>query len=140
MMSDRKKKEMEIFTICQKSGDVNINDHFTGVLFSESELYDKPYASMPCKCIGKIGSSERVFLTDDKLCSFSVTDGWGEKEGSLAALGQGFVFRYDTPMELEDLKAFVTKPPEAHGFAANMKRCAEIRIATTIISILENNS
>ena len=95
---------------------------------------------MPCKCIGKIDSSERVFLTDDKLCYFSVTDGWGEKDGYLVALEQGFVFRHDIPMELEDLKAFVADPPEAHGFAANMKRCAEIRIAKTIISILENNS
>ena len=140
MLSKRKEYRDKIYEICKKSGDVNINDHFTGVLFSGSELYDKPYASMPCKCIGKIGSSERVFLTDDKLCYFSVTDGWGEKEGSLAALGQGFVFRHDIPMELEDLKAFVAEPPEAHGFAANIKRCAEIRIAKTIISILENNS
>lgn len=139
MLSKRKEYRDEIYEICKKSDDVNVNDHFTGVLFSESELYDKSYASMPCKCIGKIGSSERVFLTDDKLCYFSVTDGWGEKEGSLAALGQGFVFRYDTPMELEDLKAFVADPPEAHGFAANMKRHVEIEAAKNIISILENN-
>ena len=140
MLSKRKEYRDEIYEICKKSDDVNVNDHFTGVLFSESELYDKSYASMPCKCIGKIGSYERVFLTDDKLCYFSVTDGWGEKDGYLVALGQGFVFRHDIPMELEDLKAFVADPPEAHGFAANMKRCAEIRIAKTIISILENNS
>lgn len=88
----------------------------------------------------KIGGSERVFLTDDKLCYFSVTDGWGKKDGYLVALNQGFVFRLDTPMELEDLKEFVADPPEAHGFAANMKRCAEIRIAKTIISILEKSS
>ncbi len=140
MLSKRKEYRDEIYEICQKSGDVNINDHFTGVILSESKVYDKSYASMPCKCIGKIGSSERVFLTDDKLCYFSVTDGWGEKEGCLVALEQGFVFRHDIPMELEDLKVFVAEPPEAHGFAANMKRCAEIRIAKTIISILENNS
>ena len=53
----------------------------------------------------------------------------GKKDGYLVALNQGFVFRYDTPMELEELKKFVADPPEAHGFAANMKRCAEIRIA-----------
>ena len=140
MLSKRKEYRDEIYEICQKSGDVNINDHFTGVILSESKVYDKSYASTPCKCIGKIGSSERVFLTDDKLCYFSVTDGWGEKEGCLVALEQGFVFRHDIPMELEDLKASVAEPPETHGVAANMKRCAEIRIAKTIISILENNS
>ena len=140
MLSERKEYRDKIYEICKNGGDVNINDHFTGVIFSESALYDRSYASMPCKCIGKIDSSERVFLTDDKLCYFSVTDGWGEKDGYLVALEQGFVFRHDIPMELEDLKAFVAEPPEAHGFAANMKRCREIRIAKTIISILENNS
>ena len=140
MLSKRKEYQDEIYEICKKSGDVSINDRFKGVQFSESALYDKSYTEMSCVCIGKIGGSERVFLTDDKLCYFSVTDGWGEKEGSLAALGQGFMFRYDTPMELEDLKVFVAELPKIHGFAANMKRCAEIRIAKTIISILENNS
>ncbi len=140
MLSKRKEYQNEIYEICQKSGDVSINDRFRGVQFSESALYDKFYAEKPCVCIGKIGGSERVFLTDDKLCYFSVTDGWGKKDGYLVALNQGFVFRLDTPMELEDLKEFVADPPEAHGFAANMKRCAEIRIAKTIISILEKSS
>ena len=139
MLSKRKEYQNEIYEICQKSGDVSINDRFRGVQFSESALYDKSYAEKPCVCIGKIGGSERVFLTDDKLCYFSVTDGWGKKDGYLVALNQGFVFRLDTPMELEDLKEFVSDP-EAHGFAANMKRCAEIRIAKTIISILEKSS
>lgn len=40
MMSERKKKEMEIFTICQKSGDVKINDCFKGTKFLSSVLYD----------------------------------------------------------------------------------------------------
>jgi len=140
MLSERKEYRDKIYEICKNGGDININDHFTGVKFPESKLYDESYVSMPCKCIGKIGSYERVFLTDDKLCYFSVTDGWGEKDGYLVALEQGFVFRHDIPMELEDLKVFVAEPPEAHGFAANIKRCAEIRIAKTIISILENNS
>lgn len=140
MLSKRKEYQNEIYEICQKSGDVSINDRFRGVRFSESALYDKSYAEMPCVCIGKIGGSERVFLTDDKLCYFSVTDGWGENDGYLVALNQGFVFRHDISMELEELKVFVADPPEAHGFAANMKRCAEIRIAKIIISILEKNS
>ena len=140
MLSKRKEYQNEIYEICQKSGDVSINDRFKGVQFSESALYDKSYAEMPCVCIGKIGGSERVFLTDDKLCYFSVTDGWGENDGYLVALNQGFVLRHDISMDLEELKEFVADPPEAHGFAANMKRCAEIRIAKIIISILEKDS
>ena len=140
MLSKRKEYQNEIYEICKKSGDVSINDRFKGVRFSESALYDKSYAEMPCVCIGKIGGSERVFLTDDKLCYFSVTDGWGENDGYLVALNQGFVLRHDISMDLEELKEFVADPPEAHGFAANMKRCAEIRIAKIIISILEKDS
>ena len=140
MLSKRKEYQNEIYEICQKSGDVSINDRFRGVQFSESALYDKSYAEKPCVCIGKIGGSERVFLTDDKLCYVSVTGVWRKKDGYLVALNQGFVFRHDSPMELEELKVFVADPSEAHGFAANMKRCAEIRIAKTIISILEKSS
>lgn len=137
MLSKRKEYQNEIYEICKKNGDVSINDRFRGVQFSESALYDKYYAEMPCVCIGKIGSSERVFLTDDKLCYFSVTNGWGAKDGYLVALEQGFIFKHDVPMEIEDLKEFVANPPEAHGFAANMKRCTEICIARKIINILE---
>ena len=112
MLSKRKEYQNEIYEICKKSGDVSINDRFRGVQFSESALYDKYYAETPCVCIGKIGSSERVFLTDDKLCYFSVTNGWGAKDGYLVALEQGFIFKHDVPMEIEDLKEFVANPPK----------------------------
>ena len=45
MLSKRKGYRDEIYEICKKSGDVNINDHFTGVLFSGSALYDNSYVS-----------------------------------------------------------------------------------------------
>ena len=140
MLSKRKEYQDEIYEICKNSGDVNINDRFKGVRFSESVFYDKSYASIPCVCIGKIGGSERVFITDDKLCYFSVTGGWRVTDGYLVALNRGFVFKHDIPMELEDLKEFVANPPETHGYAANMKRCTEIRIAKNIINILEKYS
>ena len=139
MMSERKKKEMEIFTICQTSGDVNIGDRFMGTRFLSSVLYDKYYAKTPCVCIGKIGNSERVFVTEDKLCYFSVTYGWGEKDGFLVALNQGFEFKHDQPMEIAELKEFVANPPEAHGFASNMKRGLEIAEAKKIIELLQKN-
>lgn len=140
MLSQRKEYQNEIYRICQKSGDVSINDRFNGVHFFGSVLYDKYYETMPCVCIGKIGNSERVFLTEDKLCYFSVTGGWGEKDGFLVALSQGFEFKHDTPMELDDLKKFVSNPPEAHGFASHMKRGIEIGVAKKIINLLENNT
>lgn len=140
MLSKRKEYQNEIYRICQKSGDVNTNDRFNGVRFFDSVLYEKYYETMPCVCIGKIDNSERVFLTEDKLCYFSVTGGWGEKDGFLVALSQGFEFKHDTPMELDDLKKFVSNPPEVHGFASHMKRGMEIGVAKKIINLLENNT
>ena len=140
MMSERKKKEMEIFTICQKSGDVNINDCFKGTKFLSSVLYDNYYAKTPCICIGKIGNSERVFVTEDKLCYFSVTYGWGEKDGFLVALNQGFEFKHVMPMGIKELKEFIANPPEAHGFASHMKQGLELAVAKKIIELLEKNN
>ena len=137
MLSKRKEYQNEIYNVCQKSGDVNINDRFNGVHFLGLVFFEKYYETTPCVCIGKIGSSERVFLTEDKLCYFSVTGGWGEKDGFLVALSQGFEFKHDNPMGLDDLKKFVINPPRAHGFASHMKRGMEISIAKKIINILD---
>ena len=138
MLSKRKEYQNEIYMACQKSGDVNINDRFKGVRFLGSVFFEKYYETTPCVCIGKIGSSERVFLTEDKLCYFSVTGGWGEKDGFLVALSQGFEFKHDKPMEIDDLKKLISNLPEAHGFASHMKRGIEIGTAKKLISILEN--
>ena len=140
MMSERKKKEMEIFAICQTSGDVNINDRFKGTKFLSSVLYDDYYAKTPCICIGKIGNSERVFVTEDKLCYFSVTYGWGEKDGFLVALNQGFEFKHDQPMGIKELKEFIANSTEAHGFASHMKQGLELAVAKKIIELLEKNN
>ena len=129
MVSERKKKEMEIFTICQTSGDVNIGNRFKGAKFLSSVLYDNYYAKTPCICIGKIDNSERVFVTEDKLCYFSVTYGWGEKDGYLVALNQGFEFKHDQPMGIKELKEFITNSTEAHGFASHMKQGLELAVA-----------
>ena len=67
MMSKRKMYENEIYTICQTSGDVNINDRFNGVKLLLSVFHAEYYAKTPCVCIGKVGNSERVFVTEDKL-------------------------------------------------------------------------
>ena len=140
MVSERKKKEMEIFTICQTSGDVNIGNRFKGAKFLSSVLYDNYYAKTPCICIGKIDNSERVFVTEDKLCYFSVTYGWGEKDGYLVALNQGFEFKHDQPMGINELKEFIANSTEAHGFASHMKQGLELAVAKKIIEILEKNN
>lgn len=140
MLSKRKEYENEVYKICQKSGDINVNDRFAGVKFMLSVINDEYYSHLPCICIGKIDNSERVFVSEDKLCYFSVTSGWGQKDGYLVALNKGFEFKHDIPMELNDLKKFVSNPPEAHGFASHMKRGMEIDVAKKIINILDNHT
>ena len=117
MLSKRKEYQNEIYMACQKSGDVNINDRFKGVRFLGSVFFEKYYETTPCVCI---------------------TGGWGEKDGFLVALSQGFEFKHDKPMEIDDLKKLISNPPEAHGFASHMKRGIEIGTAKKLISILEN--
>lgn len=140
MMSKRKMYESKIYTICQTSGDVNINDRFNGVKFMLSVFHAEYYAKTPCICIGKIGDSERVFVTEDKLCYFSVTDGWGVNDGYIFALNLGFEFKHDKPMGIYEIKEFVANTPEAHGFTSHMKKGLEIGVAKKIIKLLENTN
>ena len=90
-------------------------------------------------CIGKIGDSERILLTDDKLCCFSVTDGWGEKDGYLFALNLGFVFNSEKPVGVKELKEFIDNPPTSHGFISHMAMGCEIEKAKKILKVLSQN-
>ena len=110
MLSKEKMFEYKIYEICKNNEDVEIGEHFNGVLVANglSELSNKP-----CTCIGKINDTERIFRSDDMLNYFSVRDGWGESDGCLAALGTGFALNFTTPTDLNGLKEFAENPPPA---------------------------
>ena len=135
MLSKEKIFEQTIYEICKNSPDIKVGDRFKGILVKD-DYFD--LAKKPCTCIGKIGDTERVLRSDDMLFYFSVTDGWGENDGFLAALGKGFVLRFDAPTDLDGLREFINNPSSAKSMYGNMLRHSEITAAKKIIEAVEN--
>ena len=135
MLSKEKIFENKTYEICKNSGDINVGDHFKGILIKDDlcELSKKS-----CTCIGKINDNERFFLSDDMLCYFSVTDGWGEYNGYLAALNKGVFLRFNTPTDLDGVRELIKNPPPAKSMYGNILRHAEITAAEKIIEAVEN--
>ena len=113
MLSERKEQELEILEICKNSGDVNVGDRFDGVMYN-SDLVDRP-----CVCIGKT-NSYRLFVTEDKLCYFMASDGWGVKGGRLAGVKIGNLLCFDKPSGADEIRSYIKnlKPPTSCASAA----------------------
>ena len=139
MLSEKKLCENEIYEICKSARDINLNECFRGVRILTPAIGSEHLLERTFACIGKIGSSERILLTDDKLCCFSVTDGWGEKDGYLFALNLGFVFNSEKPVGVKKLKEFIDNPPTSHGFISHMAMGCEIEKAKKILKALSQN-
>lgn len=124
MLSEEKEIELEIFEICKNCGDVNTGDRFDGVMYN-SELDDRP-----CVCIGKTENS-RLFVTEDKLCYFTVSGGWGVKDGKLAGVYISGRIRFEKPAGADELRSYIKnlKPATSCATAAlrhGYKTVAEI--------------
>ena len=132
MLSEKKLCENEIYEICKSARDINLNECFRGVRILTPAIGSEHLLERTFACIGKIGSSERILLTDDKLCCFSVTDGWGEKN-------LGFVFNSEKPVGVKELKKFIDNPPTSHGFISHMAMGCGIEKAKKILKALSQN-
>ncbi len=135
MLSKEKIFEHTTYEICKNSGDINVGDHFEGILVKDDYF---ELAKKPCMCIGKINDTERVFRSDDKLCYFSVKDGWGKFNGYLAALNTGLFLRFNTPTDLNGVRELINNPPPAKSMNGKILRHAEITDAKKIIEAVEN--
>ena len=131
--------ENEIYEICKSARDINSNDCFRGMRILRQAIGSEHLLERPFACIGKIGNSKRILLTDDKLCCFSVTDGRGEKDGYLFALNSGFVFNSENPVGVKELKEFIDNPPTSHGFIFHMATGCKIETAKKILKALSRN-
>lgn len=124
MLTEKKELELEILEICKNSSDIEVGDRFDGVMYN-TELGDRP-----CVCIGKTKSS-RLFVTEDKLCYFTVYDGWGVKDGKLAGVKICSLLRFDKPSGADEIRSYIKnlKPPTSCVSAAlrhGYKTVAEI--------------
>ena len=113
MLSEEKEIELEIFEICKNSGDITVGDRFEGVMYN-SDLGDRP-----CVCIGKT-NSYRLFVTEDKLFYFMVSDGWGVKDGKLAGVYISGRIRFEKPAGADEIRSYIKnlKPPTSCVSAA----------------------
>ena len=113
MLSEEKEIRLEILETCKNSGDINVGDRFDGVMYI-SDLGDRP-----CVCIGKT-NSYRLFVTEDKLCYFTASDGWGVKDGKLAGVKIGNLLRFDKPSGADELRSYIKnlKPATSCATAA----------------------
>ncbi|MDD6022565.1 MAG: hypothetical protein ACI4GA_02880 [Acutalibacteraceae bacterium] len=139
MLSAEKMKEKEIRKICLSSGDISVNDRFKGVSFSSERDYDENLSGKTIICIGKADDDERIFCTDDNLCYFGVSDGWGVENGHLVALSKTFCLHFDKPMGIDDLENYIKNKPEVHGFISHMALSSKISAIKKVLSAVKTN-
>ena len=135
MLSEEKEIRLEILEICKNSGDVNTGDRFEGVMYS-SDLGNRP-----CVCIGKAEKS-RLFVTEDKRCYFTVSGGWGVKDGKLAAIDIYGRIRFDNPSGVEELRSYISglKPPTSwSGAMLRYGRMVTVKSYLNALQKLEEN-
>lgn len=130
MLSEEKEIRLEILETCKNSGDINVGDRFDGVMYI-SDLGDRP-----CVCIGKTEKS-RLFVTEDKLCYFTVSGGWGVKDGKLAAIDIYGRIRFKKPSGADELRSYISglKPPTSWSGA--MLRYAHMTLARSYLDALQ---
>ena len=130
MLSKEYETRLEILEICKNSGDIDVGEHFSGVMYS-NELYNKP-----CVCIGKTERT-RLFRTEDRTCYFTVSGGWGEKEGELVEIEIGSFLRFDKPSGIEEIRDYIDNMPAAHSRTGAIVNDSKRKTANMYIKALE---
>ena len=69
-------------------------------------MYNSELDERPCMCIGKT-NSYRLFVTEDKLFYFMVSDGWGVKDGKLAGVYISGRIHFDKPSGADELRSYI---------------------------------
>lgn len=137
MLSAKIFNEKEIYEICQRSAGISVDDRFKGALFFSAQQEDEYLSQTAVMCIGKIYNTERIFRTEDKLCYFGVSVGWGAKDSYLVSLNKKFCLKFDEPMDIKELKAYLENPPVPHGFVSHMSFASKISLIKKVLSVLE---
>ena len=138
LANDFKKYEM-MRIICAKSADVAAGQEFSGCVFAHENSGTAPLKGKKVVCVGKIGDGERVFRTIDGKAYFSVTCGWGEKDGVLCGLSRGFCLPLAAPVtKPEDLQTLLDEPARPASFASALKEQARRSAIKKIIYAMKD--
>ena len=133
MLTKEKELELEILEICKNSGDIEVGDRFDGFYGYKcyDELYDRSFL-----CIGK-RDNVRLFTTMDKLYYFTVSGGWGEKDGKLVAIGIYGMLHFKVPSGADELRNYISSQKPATGYSSAMLRQARINVAENYLEALQ---
>ena len=133
MLTKEKKLEFEILEICKNSGDIEVGDRFDGFYGYKcyDELYDRSFL-----CIGK-RDNVRLFTTMDKLYYFTVSGGWGEKDGKLVAIEIYGMLHFKVPSGADELRNYISSLKPATGYSSAMLRQARIKVAENYLEALQ---
>lgn len=137
MLSEELAIELDILEICKNSGDINVGDSFTGIDVRCMNGYSKTFLSKPCYCIGKVGDKKRVFVTDNKRCYFTVSGGWGKKDGVLSFVHLDNDLYFDYPTGINELRDYINNIPAAHSLTGAMISSAKKRRANMYLKALQ---
>ena len=92
-----------VCSICEKSEDILPGEIFTGVRLADRDEFNSIPAVVTVVCCGKINNHELLFRTGNGRFYFSVRDGWGEEDGVLYGLRQGFCHDFKHPTTAETI-------------------------------------
>ena len=137
MLSKEKADELEIFEICRNSGDIKIGDCFTGINKKCMKYYSKAFLKKPCRCIGKVDDKQRIFVTEDKRCYFTVSDGWGEKNGVLTFVHLDNDMFFENPTGINELRDYIDSIPPAKSWISAMSGFSRRSWANRYLKALE---
>ena len=93
MLSNKLKRERKIVSICEESRDFHVGDTFKKVVFADDDD-EQIKTNIGIYYCGKVSGDEALFRTGDGRVYFSICNGWGEKDGILYGLEQGFFFDF----------------------------------------------
>ena len=112
MLAKDRMEELAILEICKNSGDIDVGDCFIGIDERCMNGYSKTFLSKPCYCIGKVDDKKRIFVTENKRCYFTVSGGWGEKDGVLTFVHLDNDLCFDYPTGINELRNYVDNIPD----------------------------
>ena len=137
MLSKEKADEFEVFEICKNSRDINIGDSFIGINKRCMRCYSKAFLKKPCRCIGKVDDKQRIFVTDDKRCYFTVSGGWGEKNGVLSFVHLDNDMFFENPTGVNELRDYIDNIPPSKSWIRALSNHSRRSWATKYLETLE---
>ena len=97
MLSQKIIRKKHIYSICEKSAEINPNDVFKKVIIADSNKDCIIPDEVGIECCGNVNDEEMLFRSSDGRYYFSLKDGWGTESGVLYGITRGLYFDFQHP-------------------------------------------